>query len=333
MIEPLNGNFQTRTGKLNPNDIRNVFRNTIFNFNEEFVSDGVIGNFRQGDKAGDCYLLSALYSLSKTSNGAAIIKNNIKKEKDGSYTVMLPGAIIIKNDYAKNRKKCSITGVYKITSAEIKKARGSKKYSSGDIDVLLYELAFAKYRREVILTNNMNQQSSQYGIAGQYTGNATFFDPLKGGVGHDAMFVISGKQSSDYEVSANTVSSINSSSIKTIQSRKKKIDRRGVQRLLDKKAKNPGRYSITFGLKLDNGTGKDGYHALSVTRIENGRVYFVNPWDTKKEFSMTIDGFMKSAYQISFVDMETPSLTESVVEGAYNTYSNIISAIDNIIKK
>lgn len=328
-INLFNYNYRNEPAKIQADKINKV-NDLIFRFNPEYSSDGIIGDFSQSTQRGDCYLLASLYSLSKTSKGAEILKNNIKKENNGSFTISLPGAKIIRKDYEKNKKKCCISGTYTITQAEIKRARKSGKYSKGDLDVLLYELAFEKYRKEVISTNKMNNQGSQYGIAGQYAGNGTNADPLKGGVGHDAMFVLTGKQSMDYEVSASTVASINSEHIKTVESRKKKkLSKQGIERLLDNKAKNPERYSITFGLKLD---GKS-YHALSINKVENGRVYFVNPWNSKKEFSLSIKEFMRSAYQISVVDMETPSLMDNIVDGAYNTYGSVINFISDFLKK
>ena len=156
---------------------------------------------------------------------------------------------------------------------------------------------------------------------------------MRGGVGHDAMFILTGKQSMDYEVSASSVDSVDEASIKTIESRKKKLSRKGLEHLLDKKAKNPQRYSITFGLKLKNGNKKETYHALSISKIENNRVYFVNPWNTKKEFSISKEEFLKSAYQISIVDMENPGFMDNLVDNAYNAYGNVVNNLSNLFKK
>lgn len=334
MLEPLKASILSYSETLKPakREVRDIV--SIFNSqlnNNRTASDGVIGDFRQSSRTGDCYLLSALYSISKTKKGAALLKKNIVKNNNGSYKITLPGALIIKRDYANHKKPCSITGNYTITSSELQKAVKSGKYAKGDIDVVLYELAFEKYRREVMETNKMNHQSSLYGEAGQYTGGATSNSPLNGGVGHDAVFVLTGKKSKSYEISANSVSSVNVDQIKAVHSCSK-MNRKTLERLLDKIEKNPDRYSATFGIKT-NDKGKIGYHAVSISKIANGRVYFVNPWNTKKEFSMTKQDFLKCAYQVSVADMEEPGLVDNIADSAYAAYDNFIDNISNLLKK
>lgn len=293
----------------------------IFNFSNN-VSDGKIGNFRQR-KTGDCYLLSSLVALSKTTVGAEILKNNIKKDKAGGYRITLPGAIMCKNDYMKNGKKCYITGEYHITKADIQRARKQyDKYSSGDLDVLLYELAFEKYRKEVLKTNRANNQNSEYNMAGQYTGNGTMNDPLKAGQTQDATFILTGHKSKVYSISSENVAAINSEDIKSINVQEEKISQRATRKILEKMAKEPKRYAMTFYLKLDSGKPEYGYHALSVTRVEGNRVYFVNPWNSKKEFSLTKDEFFRAAYNVTVTDF-----------GKDDTLTNIGNGIENFMGK
>lgn len=304
--------------------------NTIFQNSSSTISDGVIGNFKQSSKTGDCYLLSSLYSLSTTTEGKVILKNNIKKESNGNFKITLPGAIIVKKDYEKDNKQCFITGIYTITKSEISRARKSGKYSQGDIDVLLYELAFEKYRKEVIKTNEANHQTSQYGIAGQYIGDGTMANSLNGGQGHDAMFILTGKKSKQYLVSAENVYAINPDSIKSISSVDSNLSRLGTSRLLDNMEKNPGRYSVTISFKLDNGNKNYGYHALSISKVENGRVYFVNPWDSTKQFSLTKEELLKCTYNISILDLGESSFLDSAVNMLYNGFGNFTTNLNNI---
>ena len=295
----------------------NQWNKPILSLNNN-TSDGTIGHFKQSSQTGDCYLLASLYSISKTTVGAEIIKNNITKNKNGTYTITLPGAKMVKDDYENNNKRCFISGTYTITPNEIRTARKSGKYSKGDFDVLLYELAFEKYRKEVLKTNSVNNQTSQYGMAGQYTGHGTIEDPLSAGQTNDAIFILTGKKSMNYYISSEQVCSIDSNSIKSIDVRSKKLSKLGVQRLLEQKNKNPNQYAITFSLKLDNGEGKHGYHALSVSRVENGRVYFINPWNSDKEFSLTTDEFFRSAYNINVTDFEQTDMLNAVIDNITN---------------
>lgn len=277
--------------------------NAILTFNNS-NSDGKIGFFQQSNKRGDCYLLASLLSISNTTTGAEILKKNITKDKLGNFQITLPGAIAVKKDYANDNKKCYVTGRYTITLADINKARQSGKYSKGDIDVLLYELAFERYRKEVLKTNQANNQQSQYGMAGQYVGNGTFADPLKGGQSNDAIFILTGRKSKDYSISSNSVASISSQSIKSIDIQDGKLSRKGVEHFFEKMTKDPDRYAATFYLKLDNGKGDHGYHALTLSRVDKDKVYFINPWNSKKEFSLSKEGFFKAAYHITIADLK-----------------------------
>lgn len=99
--------------------------------------DGEIGNFKQG-KTGDCYLLSALKSLSATKKGANIIKDSITNVGEGVVVKFQGG---IKN----------ISEVY-VSNEEIMKAKADAKakkensLSTMDDDVLVLELAIEKYK-------------------------------------------------------------------------------------------------------------------------------------------------------------------------------------------
>ena len=304
--------------------------NPILNFRNN-VSDGQIGAFKQ-QSTGDCYLLASLISISKTKAGAAILKNNIKRNKNGNYTVTLPGAIEVRKDYARDNKQCYVTGSYTITKEEIAQARkNSKKYASGDIDVLIYELAFEKYRKEVLKTNKINGQHSVQDMAGQYTGHGTFAQPLEAGTTNDAIFILTGNKSKSYKVPASSVASISSESIKSIDVSDGRLSQMGAERYLDLMNKDPDRFAITFSLKLDNGRGKHGYHALALSRVDDERVYFINPWNSKKEFSLTKEEFIRSAYNITVSDFGRSNFSETIINQTYNACGAIIDPFNIIV--
>lgn len=318
---------QTQIKNLTKRDLINILNNypnnlNNVNNNQNIISDGIIGDFKQSSVTGDCYLLAALKSLSLTTEGSRILKDNIKKNINGSYEVSFPGAIMVKHDYKREGKQCFITGKYTITAAEIDKARKSIKYSRGDIDVLIYELAFEKYRKEVIKTNEANNQTSQYGEAGQFVGNDST-NLLNGGVCNDANFILTGKKTKVYSISPDNVESVSSDSIKSLSSIESNISQKNVNKLLDDFAKNPTRYSICFSLKLDNGTGKHGYHGLSLTKVEGGRIHFVNPWDTKEQFSMSRQDFFRTAFRIEIVDMKSSYSMSNVPQSLLNIVNNL----------
>ena len=315
-FSPYQYNFNLRKNNYIEKKQLNNFSPIAFKNSMDFDTvDGIIGNFKQG-KIADCYILSALISLANTEIGAEILKNNIKNIANNSYEVTLPGAEIVNNNYKLENKKSFITGKYIITSSEIENARKSGKYSSGDLDVLIYELAFEKYREEVLKTKEINKQKSEYGQAGQYTGDGTFLDPLNGGNSHDAIFILTGKKSKNYKISSEDVlpypkGYIQSSKTNTIETT---LNKRGVENLLDKFEKNPRRYAISFSLRLDDG----GRHAVSLTKIRGNRIYFSNPWNTEKEFSLAKDDLFKYAYNVIISDMQEPSLFEEIRDKMIN---------------
>lgn len=109
---------------------------------------GKVSNTKQG-AVNDGWLLAGLNSLSYSKFGKDAIKDSIKVNKDNTITVQFKGV---------NRE-------YNITKSELKTASRAyltkmdkngkvigykKKYSKGDGDVLAFELAFQKYRRDII---------------------------------------------------------------------------------------------------------------------------------------------------------------------------------------
>ena len=106
----------------------------------EFDSDGKISGFRQGS-VGDCWFLSSLNSYASTPEGEQNIKERIKENNDGSYTV------IFNNPFNQTKKE-----TYNVTAEELSNYRNvernsddnKKTFSSGDIDVRIMEIAANK---------------------------------------------------------------------------------------------------------------------------------------------------------------------------------------------
>ncbi len=285
----------------------------MFNNYNRSQSDGEIGLYRQG--RGDCYLLASLSSISQTKAGARILKENIKQDNQGNYVITLPGAVAVKNNYARDGKTCYISGRYTISKYDVMKARVSREYSKGDVDVLLYELAFEKYREEVLKTNRANGLPNVQGVAGQTAGDATMDNLLDGGQSRDAIFILTGKKSKQYSISPSRVEAVDREDIKApIYVTEESLSKRDTEHFLDKIQKEPGRYAVTFSLKVKNG-GRDAHHALTVTRVEGDKIYFVNPWNSGKELSMTREEFFYATYAVTVADF---GRTGSGVNGANN---------------
>jgi len=158
-------------------------------FNGEIAVNGRIDSFEQGEK-GDCFLLAALVSISNNKKAAEILKNNIKKNPDGSVTVTFPGIKIYNQN---NKFGQRVPESYTITKEEFARARNKGKHSTGDDDVLVYELAFAKYRKFIIQhSDEENILNLLIPTSGSYSGGADLRHPLEGGTGSDAIFLLTG---------------------------------------------------------------------------------------------------------------------------------------------
>ena len=94
-------------------------------------ADGKIDSFSQGG-IGDCFLLSAVNAVAKTPEGRQQITNSISKnESNGTYSIQLAG------DPNKT--------VFTVTQAEIDAAHAKGASSSGDADMIAFELGIEKY--------------------------------------------------------------------------------------------------------------------------------------------------------------------------------------------
>ena len=117
------------------NRIVNILKNGIGNdiyINGKIVNpDGNIDEVHQGKALGDCWFLSKINALYHTKFGKADLEA-ARVVKEGEYGVKISGK------------------EYMFTVAEIQAAIDSKKYSFGDPDAIIYELAFEKYFDELL---------------------------------------------------------------------------------------------------------------------------------------------------------------------------------------
>lgn len=145
-------NDKTVTSKHNSNGTKTVTTETIgkvttLEFDEKgknvgkkidlkFDTDGKIDDFKQMGY-GDCWLLASLNALKDTVIGSKLIKESVIHKSNGDITINLKG---VKKSYT-------------FTPEEIVQAindgkKIGKRYSEGDIDVVLFELAVQRFRKE-----------------------------------------------------------------------------------------------------------------------------------------------------------------------------------------
>ncbi len=167
----------------------------------DYKMDDKIGTAYQG-RTGDCYLLASLNAMAQCEAGQNILKNNITETTDENgqkvYNVQFPGAKQAAGSLKTHlgEDKVFVTGSYTVTQAEMDKANlDFEAFSDGDQNVLLYELAFNKYREEVkqtVMQNNINPFET-FNVAG-LEGFIDPNNPLAGGFSSEVDFLLTGKK-------------------------------------------------------------------------------------------------------------------------------------------
>ena len=219
---------------------------------------------------GDCWLISALYSMSNSEEGQKLIQDAIKVNDDNTVTVSFKG----------------IGVSYTLTADEISQfdtdGNTSDEYSNGDNDVLAMELATQKLWKDIKDGRvTLDTQNKDLLFAGNGEGISS------GGLPSQLLYYLTGVEPT--QLYNSDLSDLSQNQIYgELQ-----------------KAYQSGNYSLTFGLygnghkaKLTNGETfeldfNNGGHALAITDVQKDTVTFVNPWDTSKKYTMSWEEFSK----------------------------------------
>ena len=229
------------------------------------VNGAIDGQVLQGN-TGDCWLLTALEAMSSTEEGKNIISDSITINDNNTVTVTFKG----------------IGVSYTLTADEIAKYdtdnNTSDSYSNGDNDALIMELAVEKLWKDInsgkviLNTNNEDITYTDRSIDG-------------GGLPVQMIYYLTGIESSEYyhedlsDLSKNEVYQVLSNALEKGNT-----------------AVNFGIYYNEHSAKLIDGSTysldvEDGGHALAITNITSDTVTFVNPWDSKEEYTMSWSEF------------------------------------------
>lgn len=288
----------------------------------------VDGNFDTSYQKGrgDCYLLAGLNSLRSSEEGKEILKQTITegidpKTHEKTYTVNFPGAKEARQkllDAGVPEDQITIQDSYTYTESQVheKAKEAGIKYSAGDKDVLLLEVAYEQYRTDAkddiadLRKANPNIKSEQakemLHVGGLNARDKK--DNLRTGQGADAVFLLTGKDSIDIDTSNNTkgndmpICSIDSNLNMTLSGEGKPLSPEKDKQMEDMfnaieqdcKDGKLDNYAINVGFFVSSQTVngevvKGGGHAFSITRVEGDKVYLTNPWDPTKEIVMTRD--------------------------------------------
>lgn len=148
-------------------------------------------------------------------------------------------------------------------------------------------------------------------------------DNLSGGQGGDAVFMLTGRETQEYQRTPNSNSTDNA--VCSIDSNLNmsvvggfKVDKKQSQQMdsmlnkieQDCKDGKLDNYSATVGFKVSQQTvnGKvivGGGHAFSISKVEGDKVYLRNPWDPTKEIVMTRDEVKKAATSVTLTPLNS----------------------------
>ena len=300
---------------------------------------------------GDCYFLATINSLSQTDTGHQILKDNLKIETDSNgkkvYKISFPGAKELrnklKNGTAANglaaipENKIYIQDTYTITEDELRNAakKAGSKYSAGDKDVLLMEVAYEKFRKDAYRTRTENKIPDQIqppGLGAFSAKNIKKGDFLSSGKPSDASYLITGNVSSTYCADANQNVPIvyvdadyqmhitdengqildNSKDDVTIPPQ--------MQAMLDalEKDSEDGKIDDFAAMacfkvaqqEVNGQVTKGGGHALTITKVDKDNVYLANPWYPEQEIVMSKKDFAKSCYRLDTTAMNKNAQNE-----------------------
>jgi hypothetical protein len=258
-------------------------------------SDGLINHpIRQSPGNGNCFALTSIYAVGQTEAGRKAIKQAIKDNGDGTYSVTLPG------DKAHK--------AYKVTQADLKKGR-----VNGDIDANILVSAMEKYINDPKNKEDA-KKNGHFGVG-----------MMRGGQDPDKMpLTMSSGGNTDYVLNLLGGNHVKSSKGFTGTDSKDKVK----DYLIDHASQAGKSSAMTFGAtpdvkdgKIKSALSKDGRggHDFAIQKInlkeqadKGGTVYYVNPWDTSKVYKISVDqlagiiadsGFAKDHHSFDAIDL------------------------------
>lgn len=291
---------------------------------------------------GDCYLLASINSLASSEDGQKILQDNVKVTTDANgkkvYTVTFPGAKSVREGLAAGtanpqlgqipQDKIFIQESYTITEDELKEAakKAGSKYSAGDKDVLLLEVAYEKYRKDAFKTRQANGIADNMSVFGINirSEQAKQGDFLSSGMPSESTFLLSGKKAEEYKINSKNApvcyvdsdlnmhltdsngqiveeseeSTNNSARMRSIMS---KLEQDSADGKIDNFAATVG-----FNVSSQEVNGRvisGGGHAFTILKVTKDQVTLSNPWSPDTPIVMSRADFEKAATNVMCVPL------------------------------
>lgn len=254
--------------------------------------DGKIDDFVQGN-TGDCWFLAAVESLSASKEGKDCIKNTIKTNKDGSYSVFFQG------DSSKTE--------YKFTQKELENAN---EFSYGDGDTRLLEMAMKKYMES-------KNEPFEYNGSGQKAYNTLMNEKHK----TESISIIGNKKMAIDRKGNIIQNNYNSSPFQKMQNIPKTAEEE-IDKILKEKSNNSS-IPVTVGTNYNPKDSKLlNNHAYMVKNVnyKNKTMTLIDPHCTVYELTISMDYFDKNFMNISMAEVfskeDSPQSKPSLLESA-----------------
>ena len=250
--------------------------NFVGNFVEDFLGlfgikphektqDGTIDETNQ-HSTGDCWLLSGVNALSYTEEGQQIIKDALDYQDNGDIVVHFKGV-----------------GDYTVTADEIDNVRknqmqGDGAYSTGDDDMLAFELGVEKVladvaKHDIEFKASPGKLEDAASIKSDKNSDGTYIDK---GDATQLMYLVTGKSAEYLDSKKDMESALDEFDGKTIALGA------AIESNIDKTVKDVN--------------GKDvqlpSAHAYAIKNVEGDEVTVVNPWDSGTEIVLSKDVFL-----------------------------------------
>lgn len=271
--------------------------------------DGYIDASAQSGYTGDCWLLTGLNSMSYSEAGRQAIKDAMTFNPDGSVTVNFKGVGVS----------------YTITAEQIAAANKNARYSSGDDDVLVFEMAMEQLRNDIGAGKIKFDVNSPYYVGDTSTGR-NGQSSIDGGYVEQVWYLLTGKL-------ANQTSNPEQ-----------------VKQYLEQFEQNPDSMAMSCSFKGGQGdtngfvvTDANGNpvklyysHAYAVKSVDGDKVTIVNPWDSTQEIVLDKNTFAQyanlSTSDLSDKNKDMSGAFSKVVEYISGVVDDVTNTVKDVIK-